>query len=215
MIAMIDMGIANLRSVLEAFRRVGAEVKVTNRPEDIRDANAIVLPGVGAFGDGMLRLRQEGLVGPLRRHAIEMKKPLFGICLGMQLLADEGEEHGVHKGLGFIPGRVVRLKLTGPEFRVPNIGWCDVSFSRSQSILFDGLHDGEPFYFAHSYHLQCFNRAEEAATIDYGDIKLTAAIEHENVLGVQFHPEKSQDAGLHVLAAFVQYVRETTPLIVS
>jgi glutamine amidotransferase len=211
MIAMIDMGIGNLRSVLEAFRRVGSEVVVTARPEDIERASAVILPGVGAFGDGMASLRQQGLADALRRNAIDGKKPLIGICLGMQLLAEEGEEHGNHKGLGLVPSRVVRLRPTGPEFRVPNMGWCDVTFSGSRGILFDGLRDGESFYFAHSYHLQCSDQADVAATIEYGGSCLTAAIQRENIFGVQFHPEKSQDAGLNVLASFLRYVEREIP----
>lgn len=206
MLAVIDMDMGNLQSVLEGFRRVGGQPQVTTRAEEIERATAVILPGVGAFGDGMASLRQKGLVGPLRRHAVELKKPLFGICLGMQLLADEGEEHGRHRGLGLISGRTVRLRPTEPGCRVPNMGWCDVAVPKRQSALFAAIPQGEPFYFAHSYHVVCADPADVAATIDYGG-PVTAGIERDNLFGVQFHPEKSQDAGLDVLASFVEHVR--------
>lgn len=202
MIAMIDMGVGNLGSVLEAFARVGAPVQVTTDPGDVARAGAVVLPGVGAFGDGMVALRQHGLVEPLRRHALGARKPLLGICLGMQLLAEEGEEHGHHAGLGLIRGRVVRLRPDGPSCRVPNMGWCDVRPENPSALLFAGLGE-DSFYFAHSYHVQCGEPADVAASIAYGAGRVTAALERGSLFGVQFHPEKSQDAGLRVLAAFV------------
>jgi imidazole glycerol-phosphate synthase subunit HisH len=205
MIAMIDMDMGNLQSVREALQRIGASVKVTDRPEDVEQADAVILPGVGAFGDGMTSLHVKRLVEPLRLHAFEKKRPILGICIGMQLMADEGEEHGLHKGLGMIRGRVVRLNPTEEGCRVPNMGWCDVKFKNSESKLFGGFQQSEAFYFAHSYHLQCSDSEDVAATIDYGS-PLTAAIEHDNIFGVQFHPEKSQDAGLNVLASFIKYV---------
>lgn len=205
MIAMIDMDMGNLQSVQEAFQRIGASVNVTDRAEDIVQADAVILPGVGAFGDGMASLHLKNLVEPLRLHAFEKKKPLLGICVGMQLLGDEGEEYGTHKGLGLIRGRVVRLSPAEEGCRVPNMGWCDVKFTKPESKLFGSFRGDEAFYFAHSYHLECSDPADVAATIDYSG-PLTAAIEHDNIFGVQFHPEKSQDAGLNVLASFIRYV---------
>jgi len=177
MLTMIDLGISNLQSVSEAFRRIGAPVEVADRP----GSGPVILPGVGAFGPAMQRLRERGLVEALRG------RPVLGICLGMQLLADESEELGLHRGLGLIRGRVVRL--TGD--RVPNIGWCDV----------DGIGGGRSFYFAHSYHFEC---DAAAGTIQYGGRRITAAVRQGQIFGVQFHPEKSQDAGLDVLAAIVK-----------
>lgn len=208
MIAMIDMDVGNLQSVLEAFRRIGTPVKVTACAEEVEQSSAVILPGVGAFGDGMASLQQKKLVEPLKRHALEKKKPLLGICLGMQLLAEEGEEHGLHTGLGLIRGRIVRLKPTEKGCRVPNMGWCDVTIMRRPSVLFADHSDGESFYFAHSYYLQCSDPSDIAATIEYGG-RLTVAIERNNILGVQFHPEKSQDAGLNVLASFLKHLQRT------
>ena len=208
MLAIIDMDMGNLQSVVNAFRRVGAQVTLATEPHGIESAGAVVLPGVGAFGDGMVSLQRKGLIDPLRRHVKE-GKPLLGICLGMQLLAEEGEEHGIHRGLGFVRGRVVRLKPTEGGYRVPNIGWCDVKIVRRESALFSSLSDGEPFYFAHSYHFQCSDPLDVTATIEYSDRPVTAAIEHRNLFGIQFHPEKSQDAGLQLLQSFCHSVQKT------
>jgi glutamine amidotransferase len=204
---MIDMGMGNLQSVLQAFGRIGARVTVTTRPEDLERAGAVILPGVGAFGDGMASLNSNGLLGPLRRHAGELRRPLLGICIGMQLLAEEGEEHGRHAGLSLIRGRVVRLRPTDGKCRVPNMGWCDVEVNNPNSPLFARVPDGDAFYFAHSYHVQCADPADVAGTIQYGGCRLTAAVQRGNIWGVQFHPEKSQDAGLNVLAAFIDYLQ--------
>lgn len=206
MIAMIDMGVGNLGSVLQAFRRIGTPVTVTTAPADVASARAVILPGVGAFGDGMACLKQHGLIEPLREHALA-GKPLLGICLGMQLLAETSEEHGHHEGLGLVRGRVVRLSPTDRTCRVPNMGWCDVRLENLRSVLFTGLSRSETFYFAHSYHLECDDRADVAATLSYGSARVTAAVEAGCLFGVQFHPEKSQDAGFLILAAFVNHVR--------
>jgi glutamine amidotransferase len=204
-IAMIDMEMGNLQSVLEACERVGVRVQVTTKARDIEMADAVILPGVGAFGDGMAALRKQGLVDGLHRHAVRKKKPLLGICLGMQLLAEVGEEHGVHEGLGYVKGHVVRLNATEAGCRVPNMGWCDVTVVKPGG-LFEGVRDGESFYFAHSYYLECADRQDIAATIQYSGRAIPAAIERENLLGVQFHPEKSQDVGLEVLDSFFRYL---------
>jgi glutamine amidotransferase len=204
MLAMINMQVGNLQSVLQAFRRIGTELELTDRPEGVAAARALILPGVGAFGDGMESLREKGLVEPLRRHVLEKKRLLLGICLGMQLLADESEEHGRHTGLGLITGRVVRLRPTTRECRVPNMGWCDVTLVDPARSRFAPAAHGSAFYFAHSYHLVCADPGDVAATIDYSGQSLTAAVERNTLFGVQFHPEKSQDAGLDVLASFVK-----------
>lgn len=205
MLTMVDMGMGNLQSVVEAFRRVGAEVRTTDRPEQIDRAEAIILPGVGAFGDAMKRLRTGGLVEPLRRHAVERGRPLFGICLGMQLLADVSEEHGTHDGLGLIGGRVVPLKATQPGFRVPNMGWCDVTPAGNGA----GFTTGASFYFAHSYHLVCSEGGDVAGTIDYSGRPLTVAIERGNIFAAQFHPEKSQEAGLDLLERMTRRLKSS------
>ncbi len=205
MITIIDMGLGNLNSVQRALQRVGAETAVTNQPCDVENADIVVLPGVGAFGDGMAGLVDRGLVDPIRRH-VKDNKPLLGICLGMQLLADKSQEHGEHEGLGLIPGRVTRLQPTSDAYRVPNMGWCDVSFSQSCSP-FEQLTESQTFYFAHSYFFDCETPEHSVATIDYEHHPITVAVQRGSVFGVQFHPEKSQDSGLKFLESFVQHVR--------
>lgn len=183
----VDIGLSNIGSVRQALSRVGAESMTARSAGDLEGAGAVILPGVGAFGDGMAALRAQGLVDPLRRHAAE-GRPLLGICLGMQLLATSSEEHGIHEGLGIVPGRVERLAPSDPSLPVPNIGWCDVD------------HGPEPasYYFAHGYHLIPDDPADLAGAFDYGG-PVAAIVRRGSVTGVQFHPEKSQDAGLEML----------------
>jgi glutamine amidotransferase len=212
MICLVDSGICNLASVVRAFERVGAPVRTASRPEDFGSAAAVVLPGVGAFGDGMESLRTKRLVEPLRRAAAD-GTPLLGICLGMQLLLEESEEHGRHAGLGLLPGRVVRLCADRPGFRVPNIGWCDAAPVRD-GVLFPAGMKAVPFYFVHSFRAD-IPADHVAATIEFSGHPVTAALEHGNVFGVQFHPEKSQDAGLDLLARWVEYLRHAGRLDVK
>lgn len=209
MITLVDSGLCNLASVVCAFERVGVRSHATDKPEEILAASAVVLPGVGAFGDGMESLRARHLVEPLRRAAAN-GTPLLGICLGMQLLLEESEEHGRHTGLGLLPGRVVRLRADLPGFRVPNIGWCDATPSHD-GVLFPAGMASVPFYFVHSYHAE-IPVDYVAATIDFSGRSVTAALKRDNIFGVQFHPEKSQDAGLDLLARWVEYLRRTDRL---
>jgi glutamine amidotransferase len=204
MIALVDLRISNIGSVRHAIARAGCPAPVAATPETLQRASAVLLPGVGAFGDGMTSLRDQGLVEPIR-EAAKRGVPVFGICLGMQLLASESEEHGLHQGLGLMPGRVVRLSATETGFRVPNIGWCDARASRP-SVLFDSAAGG-CFYHVHSFHLVPKEGASVAATINYSGRDVVVAVERENLFGVQFHPEKSQDDGLELLARFFQHLR--------
>lgn len=203
MIALVDSGICNLTSVIRALERIGAPVRVTREPAALARSAAIILPGVGAFGDGMAGLRAGGFVEPLRKASRDGKL-ILGICLGMQLLAEESEEHGRHEGLGLLPGRVRRLVADRPEFRVPNIGWCDVLAARP-GVLFADIARTDQFYFVHSYALETTDE-HTAATFDFSGRRVTAAVERSNLYGVQFHPEKSQDAGLELLARWVAHV---------
>jgi imidazole glycerol-phosphate synthase subunit HisH len=203
MITIIQSAIANLGSVEAALRRVGVAANVTGDPNAIGAARALLLPGVGAFGDGMADLRRRGLVGPIRAAAAA-GTPILGICLGMQLLAEESEEFGRHEGLGLIRGRVIRM-TPGPGEHVPNIGWCDLTPTRA-STLYADVKPGTAFYFVHSYHLVCADPIDETATIAFGGAPVAVAVERGNIFGAQFHPEKSQDAGLSVLATFVNHV---------
>jgi glutamine amidotransferase len=207
-LAMINTDMGNLGSVARAFAHVGAAVTVTDTADDLERAGALILPGVGAFGDGMATLHAKGLVVAIRKAVLDRGVPLLGICLGMQLLADAGEEFGRHTGLGLVPGCVVELKPAVPEGRVPNMGWCPVHISVPGQGLFRTLGAEESFYFAHSFHLVCAEPADVAAVMPWGDGKVVAAVRRGNVHGVQFHPEKSQDAGLDVLHAFWMAVKE-------
>lgn len=205
MIVIIDSKIANLASVLAAFRHLGEGVVISDDPETVAAASGLVLPGVGAFADGMNSLRRLRLVEPIQA-AVAVNTPILGICLGMQLLAEESEEFGLHQGLGLIPGRVTRL-LPKPGERVPNIGWCDV-YPKEASILFQGIPAETSFYFVHSYHFVCRHQEDSAAFMQFGHAPVTVAVERGNIFGVQFHPEKSQDAGLALLETFVKHVKK-------
>ncbi len=204
-IVMIDMDMGNLGSVQEAFSRVGAQVHTTTDANDIKNASAVIIPGVGAFGDGMENLSDNGMIEPLLAHA-SAGKPLIGICVGMQLLADAGEEYGLHKGLSLVRGTVRRLRPADPKNRVPNMGWSDVTIIRRET-LFAKIFATRAFYFAHSFYLDCEDPSDVVAKIEYGGQAVPVAVERGNIFGVQFHPEKSQDAGLDVLESYVSYLR--------
>lgn len=200
MTIIIDYGMGNLFSVANALKYLGAEIKVSNRKDDLRNADRIILPGVGAFPDGMKNLKNLGIIESLEEEVFKNKKPFLGICLGMQLLAAEGEENGLTKGLGWIAGRVKRFQVDEKQFRVPHVGWNDV-FPQKPSLLFAGL-EKPIFYFVHSYHLVPEDPSVITATCDYGE-NFAAAIQKDNLFGVQFHPEKSQKDGLKLLKNFL------------
>lgn len=202
-IVVIDYGMGNLGSVCNALAAVGASPEVAHGPEALAVADAILLPGVGAFGAGMENLTRRGFVPALRRAVLERGKPFLGICLGMQLLAEYGSEHGEHAGLGFIPGRVDRLAAPeSDEFRLPHIGWNDLSIRRHDGLYAD-IPDGENFYFVHSYVYSPADPAAASATCRHG-VEFAASLEVGNLSAVQFHPEKSHKAGLRLLANWVK-----------
>ena len=207
MLLMVDSKTSNLRSVRNAFRRIGVDLKTSSMPEQIERASALILPGVGAFEKGIKFLDETGLSDTIRSRVLQSGVPIFGICLGMQLLADESFEDGQYKGLGLIPGQVVELKPTDTDYRVPNIGWSYTNPER-HGLLFPDLKVVESFYYAHSYHFQCKDEEDAAATINYSGVDVTVAVEKDNIYGVQFHPEKSQDAGLDLLYRFVRTLEE-------
>ncbi|MBJ6360794.1 imidazole glycerol phosphate synthase subunit HisH [Paenibacillus sp. GCM10012307] len=196
MIAIIDYGMGNLYSVSKAVERLGYEAVVTADPQIILDADGAILPGVGAFGDAMQNLRNTGLDEVTRFYA-ESGKPLLGICLGMQLLFAHGEEYGDNEGLGLMAGRVVRFQ---GDYKVPHMGWNKLEF-RQSSPLFNGLEEGY-VYFVHSYHVKPEHEDNLLATTDYYQ-DVTAIVGKGNVLGMQFHPEKSGDLGMQLLGNFL------------
>ena len=199
MIAVIDYGVGNLFSLLGSLRALGLDACVTADPDEIRRADRIILPGVGAFGDAIARLNSTGLV-PLLREEAESGKPLLGICLGMQLLFDVSYEYGEHRGLGLIPGRVIPLpREEVPNRKVPHMGWNSLTFPRP-CPLFRYINEGDHVYYVHSYYAtECEDFT--VATSEYG-VTVTGAVARGSVFGTQFHPEKSGAAGLAILRAF-------------
>lgn len=201
MIGIVDYGVGNLFSLEQSFRAIGADVTVTADPEVLRRADKILLPGVGAFGDAAEKLRQSGLDKVVVEQA-DSGKPLLGICLGMQLLFEEGYEYGCHKGLGLISGQVKPIADVIPQgLKIPHMGWNRLDFTRD-SRLFANIHDGDFVYFVHSYYAANCD-TDTIATAQYG-VPLTAAVEKGNVFGCQFHPEKSGTVGLEILRAFCE-----------
>lgn len=201
MIVIVDYGMGNVASVKNALASLGHEASISDRPEDFSRATHIILPGVGAFPDGMEQIQKRGLVGVLTREVLEKKKPFLGICLGMQLMAQVGEEAGGARGLGWIAGVTRRLRV-GEENRLPHIGWNDVAIA-PRATLFRGI-TSPVFYFVHSYALEPDDSQDSVATCTYGET-FAVAVEKENIFGVQFHPEKSQKSGLAVLENFITY----------
>jgi glutamine amidotransferase len=200
MIAIIDYEMGNLRSVQKALERVGHAAVITSDAAVLADAEKIVLPGVGAFRDAMAALRKRKLVEPIRA-AINAGKPFLGICLGLQLLFDKSYEDGVYEGLGTLPGEVVRFKVPA-EYKVPHMGWNQVCF-RARPPIFKGLDEGEYFYFVHSYFVVPKDSSVIATETEY-PAAFCSSIWRGNLFAVQFHPEKSQAAGLRVLKNFAE-----------
>lgn len=201
MLAIIDYGVGNLFSLQCSLKRIGVDAVVTKDAKVIKAADRIILPGVGAFGDAINKLRSTGLVDTIKEEA-EKGKPFLGICLGMQLLFEKGYEYGVHEGLGFLKGNVVPLedKIPG-ELNVPHMGWNGLDF-KCNSPIFKYINEGDFVYFVHSFYATDCDESV-IATSEYG-IPVTAAVGKGNIFGCQFHPEKSGDVGLNILRAFCE-----------
>ena len=199
MTALIDYGVGNLYSVAKAVSFVGGDVKITSDAEDLKRAEKIILPGVGAFGDCMKNLEATGLI-PTILEQIAAKKFLLGICVGLQILFEKSEESPNVKGLGIFKGEV--KKISAENLKIPHMGWNAVNFGESK--IFAGLKNNSYFYFVHSYHAAPLDKNLISATSDYGE-KITAAVESENIFATQFHPEKSGDVGLKVLKNFIEF----------
>lgn len=197
MIVLIDYGVGNLYSVAKAVAYVGGDVKISNSADDLKRADKIILPGVGAFGDCMKNLSATGLIPTIEREVSDGKK-ILGICVGLQILFDGSEESPCVDGLKIFGGQVKKIRADG--LKIPHMGWNSIDFGDSK--LFAGLSDNPYFYFVHSYHAAPVDKKIISATTTYGEI-VTAAVERENIFATQFHPEKSGDVGLRVLKNFV------------
>jgi glutamine amidotransferase len=198
MIAIIDYGMGNLRSVHKAFEAVNAKSEVTSDPDRLRQADKIILPGVGAFEDAIAELKRTGL-GEAFVEAVKAGKPCLGVCLGLQLLFEISEEDGLHEGLGLIRGRVVKF-TPQPGLKIPHMGWNTLKELRPVPLL-KGLGPDPSVYFVHSYHAQASDQRDVAATSEHGET-FPAIVWHENLMACQFHPEKSQKVGLAMYANF-------------
>jgi glutamine amidotransferase len=202
MIAIVDYGMGNLRSVEKGFLKVGVDARVVREPQAVDDADAVVLPGVGAFRDCIRNLAQTSMTESIVR-SIRKGKPYLGICLGLQVLFTESEEFGIYKGLDVFKGKVVRFQI---DLKVPHMGWNNVKILRRPPI-FDGIQDESFFYFVHSYYVAPDDTAAVSTTTDYG-ITFTSMVWKDNIFATQFHPEKSQESGLRVLKNFGDFVRK-------
>lgn len=211
-VTVVDYGSGNLRSVAKAFERAAGElgqevrVVVSESPRDIDTADRVVLPGVGAYGDCLRGVDAvSGLREALEAFAIENARPFLGICVGMQLMADEGVEHGTHEGFGWIGGKVSVIKPADKTLKIPHMGWNELEFCRSHPVLKGlALEPAPHAYFVHSYAMSVADEADLVATTDYGG-SVTAMIARGNIVGTQFHPEKSQAFGLGFIAGFLKW----------
>jgi glutamine amidotransferase len=210
-IAMIDYDMGNLHSACKGLALAGATPKITKAVADLEAADALVLPGDGAFDPAMRHLRETGLVEPILEQ-IAGGKPFLGICLGLQLLFD-GSDEGVEPGLGIIPGRIRKFKPE-PGITIPHIGWNQLTLTQPNCPLWQGIADGDWVYFVHSYYAEPADPAVNAAMTTHGSQTVTAAIARDNIMAMQYHPEKSAPAGLTMLANFVALVNAQIPLAV-
>lgn len=202
-VAIIDYGVGNLTSVKNAFDELGVIAEIVDKPERLNDATHVVLPGVGSFEAGMRGLRDADFVDALKEVVEKNKKPILGICLGMQLFATVGEENGEHCGLDFIYGKVSLIDVAESKLPLPHIGWNDVDIM-NDSVLGSGFESVPQFYFVHSYHFVPKDTSVIVGKADYG-VPVTAMVEKENIFGAQFHPEKSHIDGVQIFKNFLDY----------
>ena len=213
-LVIVDYGSGNLRSAAQALQRAAGErgltvpIQISGEAEVVAAADRIVLPGVGAFGDcraGLAAL--PGMLEALQEAVIQKARPFLGICVGMQLMAERGLEHGTHPGLGWIAGQVERLQPEDPALKIPHMGWNELQLTEAGEThpVLSGLKSGTHFYFVHSYHFQPIEARQLLATVNYG-MRIGAVVGRDNLIGTQFHPEKSQASGLHLLGNFLQWM---------
>lgn len=200
-VAIVNYGMGNLASVRRAFEDIGADAYIANHPDDLDKADRVVLPGVGAFAEGMRGLQEGGWVDVLQDVVIRQRRPMMGICLGMQMLASVGHEGGLTGGLGFIPGEIKRLDMLGCKLRIPHVGWNEVEY-KANDALFREIPDLSDFYFVHSFAFEPESDKHLMATTRY-DCTFAAVVKKDNVYGCQFHPEKSSKAGRQLLKNFM------------
>lgn len=201
-IGIVDYGMGNLRSVQKAFEKIGAEAEIVREPGQVAGCEKLVLPGVGAFEDAIAHLHQRQLAEPIRRF-IACGRPFLGICLGLQLLFERSQENGDHEGLGVLPGSVVRFVPTDHTLKVPHMGWNTLNFEQPDAPLLHGLPQAAAVYFVHSYYAAPADAADIATTTDYAG-RFCSSVHRDNISAVQFHPEKSQQVGLKMLANFAE-----------
>jgi len=206
-VTIIDYGSGNLHSIAKAFEHeagsLGAVIKVSSAAADIESATHIVLPGVGAFADCLSGLKAApGVIGALEKSVMQQKKPFLGVCVGMQMLAEESLENGIHKGLGWIKGSVIGIDSQKNTLKVPHMGWNELVIN-TQHPIFSGIKTGDHAYFVHSYWMDCKDNSNVLAKVEYG-MELTAAIANDNIVATQFHPEKSQQVGLRLINNFIR-----------
>ncbi|MEQ8850004.1 imidazole glycerol phosphate synthase subunit HisH [Botrimarina sp.] len=200
MIAIVDYGMGNLRSVQKALEKVGHSATITRSPDEVAAASRVILPGVGASADALSAVREHGLEAPLKDF-IASGRPFLGVCLGLQMLFEVSHEDGRHRGLGVLPGQVVRFDVPA-DLKVPHMGWNQVRFVHRPPI-FEGIDDGAYFYFVHSYHVAAADREVVATETDYGG-PFCSSVWRGNLFATQFHPEKSQSVGLRLLKNFAE-----------
>ena len=200
-LGIINYGMGKLGSVITAVKNLGFQAEMCVSPLDLDEMDKIILPGVGSFFDAMKELEQKSWVPAIKEHVSIKERPLLGICLGMQLLASEGNEGGKVVGLDLIPGEVKHLTDLGCKERVPHIGWNEIKLKK-ESVIFNGIFSGHDFYFVHSYAFMPSDTQHISATVSYSN-DVVASVENKNVFGTQFHPEKSSKAGLRILQNFL------------
>lgn len=206
MIVIIDYGMGNLKSVKNALNFIGLESKISNDEDDIRNAKALILPGVGAFPDAMDNIEKLSLDKVIKEE-VEKGKPLLGICLGMQLLFEKGFEGLERKGLGLLQGSIVKMKDDKENnVKIPHIGWNNLSYNKKDE-LFNNIDEGNFVYFVHSYYAQGYRNEDLVAYCEYGNLKIPGMVRHKNVMGAQFHPEKSGTVGLNILRNFGELIK--------
>lgn len=201
MIAIVNYGLGNLGSISNMLKVIGEKSLISSNRDDIEKADGIILPGVGAFDAGMDKLKEMKLIDVIKEQALDKKKPILGICLGMQLLGRRSEE-GNSEGLNLIPFDNIRFRLADTNLKVPHMGWDIVEF-KQQTPLIDNLNERQRYYFVHSYHAKCDSTENILMTCDYG-YEFAAAVVKDNIMGVQFHPEKSHDFGMALLKNYVK-----------